>query len=298
MRRTPTARGSWHDPRSGVVEESTFLDVGAGRIIAFAHIPPGPARTGVLLCSSLYEDLQVNYRRELLLARELSGHGVAAVRFHYRGTGNSDDLRSAAVTFDSLVEDATVAEGWLRERTGVSRVAYYGAKLGALVGAHMADRSGPAPVVLCAPALSGVDYFKGMSRAGRVAGVSTQQPLGHRHGGLEETLARDGFAEILGNRVFRDSYEDLGPRRLELNSAQGRPALLVQIGASETLSRPYQALADRLRGSGAELEILLVQARQLWFVPDTWEPEDEKPELRLLVSGIREWVDRVAARSP
>jgi len=293
----PGARSTWCDPRSGETEETTFLEVDGARIIAFLHVPRGPVRAGVLLCGSLYEDLQVNYRRELLLARELAGRGMATVRFHYRGTGNSDGLSSGPVTLRSLVEDARAAESWLRQRTGVADIAFYGAKLGALVCAALADGAGQAPTVLCAPALSGADYFRAMSRAGRVARVRAQRATGGQTGDMGATGARDSFVEILGHKVYTASLEDLRPRQLELAPVKGRHVLMIQIAASEALTKPYEALAERLREGGAELDVLRVQARQVWFLPDTWEPEDEKPELRALITGISDWLETATGRS-
>ena len=293
----PVAGDSWRDTRTGITEEATFLEVEGARIIAFLHLPRGRAQVGVLICSSLYEDLQVNYRRELLLARELAGRGFAVARFHYRGSGNSDGLASGAATLASLVQDALAAEAWLRQRADVTEVVFFGARLGALVCAHLADRSGYANTILSAPALSGEEYFRGMSRAGRVAGVRAQraspQPVGLSAG----PDAPANFTEMLGNRVYRESLDDLQPRKLELASAEGRQVLIVQIAASEALSKPLERLTQQLREGGAEVQVILVQARQIWFVPDTWEPEDEKPELRTLVSGISDWVEKVAESS-
>src|SRR3954447_25668070 len=101
---------TWSDDRTGVTEEATFLGEGRSRFLAFLHRPRAATPVGgVLLCGSLYQDLHLNYRPEVLLARALAARGFAVARFQYRGTGNSDDIDGGAVTWESMVADARAA---------------------------------------------------------------------------------------------------------------------------------------------------------------------------------------------
>jgi predicted alpha/beta-hydrolase family hydrolase len=289
----PAARAAWTDSLTGVTEEATLLEVAGQRIIAFVHRPAGTARAGVLLCGSLYGDLQVNYRREVLLCRELAGRGIAAARFHYRGTGNSDALPDGVLRFESMLEDARTAAAFLTEGAGTERVAFYGAKLGALVCARLADEADAAPMVLEAPAVSGADYFRQLSRADRVAGLRSETGRADTDGSLEHRFAAVDVTEVLGHPVHRASFEDLRSRQLEPKPAPGRRILLVQVAASEKLGGSYERLAARLGAAGAHVEALVVRGRQLWFVPDAWAPETESPEVRTIIDGIASWVVRV-----
>src|SRR3954451_16882096 len=109
-----TATASFVDPVTKVREETTTVGPPDSQIVAFLHAPvEGPLRARVLMLSSLYEDLQLHYRREILMARHLARRGFAVVRFQYRGTGNSAPLPGPAVTYDTMLDDARRMEEWL-----------------------------------------------------------------------------------------------------------------------------------------------------------------------------------------
>jgi len=132
---------SWSDPHTGSTETVAFVGANGSQILAFLHRPERHATVGgFLLCSSLYEDLELNSRTELLVARALAAHGFATVRFHYRGTGNSDNVGGGAVTLDSMVADARTAMSWLVDLTSVTRMSFCGFRMGALVAAELAQR--------------------------------------------------------------------------------------------------------------------------------------------------------------
>jgi alpha/beta superfamily hydrolase len=293
--RIPTA-SSWSDPGTGVTEEAAFLGPTGQRILAFLHRPGNDSvHGGVVLCSSLYEDFHVNYRSELLLARDLARRGYATVRFHYRGTANSDDLTCGEITFDTMVADAATAASWLAERTGAAVLTVCGARLGALVATELALRDDQSQLVLWAPIVKGADFFRGMSRAGRLADVRTEarrrQALGKADGS-----PRKGGVEMLGNVVHPASYDDLG-RRMLPTTVGSRRVLLVQLGMGEADNPQHRALASRWTADDAVVDVLKVRMRQLWMVPDRWEPEEDRPTTRELVEGIGRWV-QATPRNP
>jgi acetyl esterase/lipase len=114
------------------------------------HLPSEASGGGVLVCLGPPFDTAVDEGRSARLARRLAGAGVAVQRFRYRGTWPSDGDPSE-LTFDRLVDDARSALDLLRDRTGVRRVAFVGARLGALVAARLARDVPGAPVVLWSP---------------------------------------------------------------------------------------------------------------------------------------------------
>lgn len=251
----------------------------------------------MVMCSSLFEDLQVQYRREILLARALTERGIAVVRFHYRGCGNSDAAPGGAVRMDSLLDDGRAALRWAREQSGCETVGMYGGKFGAVVASTLAreDRSGP--VVLLSPMTSGREYFRQISRVGRVAGMRASGD-GEEELSLEQQLSANGFADLLGNVVHRATFEDLADRGLALDLGAGRRVLVVQVAAGDSLTRHNQQLVTQLGDHGATVDNLLVRERERWFVPDQWEPEDTVPETRALSDGISDWFQDVVRRTP
>lgn len=128
---------SWSSPREGFRHEIEFGPTG---VFTVTSLPLTRPVGGVVICSSLLEELQRGYRAEVLLARKLARHGFVTARFHYRGTGNSlgDDDQ---ITFGDLTEDARGVLGGLRTRVPGLPIGFVGARLGALVSAATATAS-------------------------------------------------------------------------------------------------------------------------------------------------------------
>jgi pimeloyl-ACP methyl ester carboxylesterase len=295
---TPSG-SSWSDVQTGTTEEAAFIGPAAHRILAFLHRPTsGPLNGGVVLCSSLYEDFRINYRRELFVARALARRGFAAVRFHYRGTGNSEDLAGRGVTFESIVSDTRAATSWLVERTGSTHLTMCGHRMGALVAAEVARAEDHIPLVLWAPILDGAAFFRGMSRANRLAGVRATARARQTGGEAATGSSRDEGIDMLGFRVEPESYEDLSARRMPPSVGRGRRVLLVQLGTGDADNPQYDDLVSRWTAGGASVEVLKVQMRQLWMVPETWEPEGIDATTRGLVEGIADRIVATAGVSP
>jgi alpha/beta superfamily hydrolase len=132
------------------VREEIDLFGGPDRLFGCRHVPAVASGAGVLVCLGAPSDGPVDEGRAARLGRRLAEAGVAVQRFHYRGVWPSDgDPRT--VGFDTLVEDAARALDLLRDRADVRRVAFVGARLGALVAARLARAEPGAAVALWAP---------------------------------------------------------------------------------------------------------------------------------------------------
>jgi alpha/beta superfamily hydrolase len=132
------------------VREEIDLFGGPDRLFGCRHLPAVASGSGVLVCLGAPSDGPVDEGRAARLGRRLAEAGVAVQRFHYRGAWPSDgDPR--IVGFDALVEDAVRALHLLRDRADVRRVAFVGARLGALVTARVARAVPGAAVALWAP---------------------------------------------------------------------------------------------------------------------------------------------------
>lgn len=299
----PGQAASWTDATTGIAEEAAFLGPDGAKVLAFVHRPTTLLATaGVVMCGSLYEDLTVNYRKELMVARELARRGIASVRFQYRGAGNSDDLPGGAVTFDSMVADAELAAAWLQERTGVTSIVPVGFRMGGFVAEHLAGPDEQTPLGLWTPVLSGADYFRTVSRASKMVGVHADATkVEPTEPGVKPptsaSTADDDAVEMMGYLVRNASRADLSARSLADATSAGRPVLFVQVALNDDLTAPNAQFVDRWKAGGADVEVLLVQLRQQWFVPDEFEAEDERPESNTLAVGIADWVQRTVGRS-
>jgi hypothetical protein len=102
---------------------------------------------------------------------------------------------------------------------------------------------------------------------------------------------------MLGYRVGPESFADLNTRRLPPTVGRGRRVLLVQLGMGDADNPQYDDLVSRWTADGASVEVLKVPMRQLWMVPETWEPEGTDATTQGLVEGIADRVD-ATAREP
>lgn len=286
----PTASASFVNRTTGVREETTTAGPADSQIVAFLHTPVDrPPRAAVLMLSSLYEDLQLHYRREILMARHLAQRGFAVARFHYRGTGNSAPLPDEAVTFDTMLRDAGLMEGLLLERTARAPLVLYADKLGALVATELRRNRPGAPLVLVSPVLTGADYFRGLVRASKVVGLRSRAS---EDVSFQEQLARSQRADVFGHAVHARSYADLSARALAEPQPGSGPTLVIQLSSADSLSTSLRSLVDRLREAGVDAEAVVLRQRERWFVPDQWEPDNDVPDTHAISEGVSAWLEK------
>jgi hypothetical protein len=273
-----------NDAITGVREEVAYLGP-EGDVLGFTYVPDGVVRGGVVLCPSLHAEFLGNYRKEVLLARDLAAAGLAVQRFHHRGEGNSLGAPED-VTFERLCADATVAGDRLRERTGVDQLAFLGTRLGALVAA--ATSSGP--LVLWEPVLDARTYFREAFRARRMRELKDGVAEPSSAPSLEAQLSDEGSVDVLGYTIHRSLFESLRPQHLAIGDVP-RPVLIVQIAKRAELRREYTAAAEAWRSAGCPVDTAVVDDDESWwFVGEDWQPEERRSGTATLVAETRRWL--------
>ena len=276
------------DPRTGIVEEAGFLGPDGERIFAVRHLPPEPARAGIVMCTPIFAEFEKNYRREVPLARILARGGLAVQRFHYRGTGHSDD---GEMTFESMRRDAILAAHSLVERTGITRVALMGTRLGGMIAGSAASEFSGAPVALWDPVVLPADYFRDVMRHRRV--LETKK--GQRGGpSLTEELAERGVVDAVGYQLRRALFDSLAGRSLAQElGPEPRPLLLVQFGQPQRpLRAEYRALRDDLAARSFPVDTAVASLDEMWLFATHWQP----PERLLNVTAA--WLQRQLLPAP
>ena len=263
------ASSSWvHGPAgvitesaSGVTQELAFFGNDVDRLYGATHLPAGPARAAVLVCSPLHNELLNHQRRETLLGRELSRRGVAVQRFHYTGTGQSDgDPR--ALTLETLERDARAALSELRGRVGADvPVAVAGTRLGAVVAAAVAttDRL---PTAFWEPVVGGEDYFRQALRARRMQEVIEQLPKAVV---TIDELRSTGEVDVAGVPMTYGLYESLTSKSLPEMAAALPAALVVQFRNATELNGTAAKLAAALTAADVPVQTATVE-----IVDETW----------------------------
>jgi exosortase A-associated hydrolase 1 len=105
-------------------ERPLVFDCGGERLYGVASIPQAPARRGVLVVVGGPQYRAGSHRQFVLLARRLAAAGIAAMRFDYRGMGDSE---GAARDFETIGEDLRAAtDCFLAAVPGLEQVVLWG----------------------------------------------------------------------------------------------------------------------------------------------------------------------------
>jgi pimeloyl-ACP methyl ester carboxylesterase len=244
----------------------------------------------VVHCHSLGVEQVTCYRAEVLFARAAAAAGFPVLRYHARGHGDSaGDF--AAVTLESLTEDALAAAAEALRRSGATRVVWLGVRFGGLVAAAALPR-GPeaAGLALWEPVHAPRDYFRAQLRGLLYSQVAEGKKPSATVDDLMARLDGDGHVDVHGyylHRALADSVRDESlPRRLE--SWRG-PTFLAQIEQRRSFSPAHTALVESLTARGARVETMKVPEEPGWHM--VANPAWTSPEL---VAATAEWLRAVA----
>jgi hypothetical protein len=255
---------------------------------------PQSAKGAVVICSSLYEDFLRNYRREVLLSRALAAGGLAAARFHYRGSGNSEG-DSEGLSFDRMVADAMTVGRSLREASGDPSIAYLGTRLGGLVAAAASKADGAAPLALWEPTVQPRSYFREAFMASSIRDLKRDPEAKSPMQDIVDVLHSEGRIDLLGYTVTRSFHDDLiGRSLMDEIGPEARPVLLVQVASEDRLGGSYERLANGLRGQGCDVVVETVAAEQSWwFTGARWVAEEHREGTKTLIDRTASWFDGV-----
>jgi amino acid adenylation domain-containing protein len=201
----PSLRPSSGSPAERAVETFFF---GADRSL-YGVLHPGRATgatkgkgdAAALICSPFgHEDARARFVLQQL-ARRLAAAGVPALRFDYYGTGDSLG-GSVEATCARWREDIVEAFAELVGRTGATRVAAVGVRLGATLLGGVAERLEIARWVLWDPIGCGADYYADMVAAHARYLRSVQ----HLH---VRKARRHGAEELLGATYTETTLREL-----------------------------------------------------------------------------------------
>jgi alpha/beta superfamily hydrolase len=262
------------------------------QMLVLVHQPSAPPTGAAVICSPLFAEFMRNYRREVLLARELARLGYVVERFHYRFSGNSDG-EDEDLTFDSMREDALACVADARERCPGGPLVLIGARLGALVAASVAGEHPNAAVVLWEPMLEITRYFKEAFRARLVKerrDGDEQAPTGRQ---LEEVLRGGEPVEVPGHLIFPALHASAAGRTLESELGPDRRRLLaVQVGPTGTIRAELARQVERWRAGGLGVDATAVKGEESWWLVDErWHDEARRPMTKELLALTTAWVE-------
>ncbi len=274
------------DQQRNVRDRVSFFGANGTRLASASHEPVTrpPLPGGLVICPSICNDFTKNYRREVVLGRELAARGFSVQRFHYRGTGNSDG-DPEGLTVETMAEDTLVAAAQLDSSENAGRLAFMGTRFGALPAAAAATRHPGAALVLVDPTIEGHRYFREAWRAKMSRELKDETAESMAAKSLEDELAATGSVDVLGNSIHEALYRSAKRWRL-VDTIDGRTGnvLLLQLGAGKGLRPDNERLVAHLKSQGCIVDVEIVGDTQKW-----WFLDDSADTLTELVPTIADW---------
>jgi len=265
-------------------EEPAYFPAGDETLFGLLTRPPaGPLDSALLMVPSA-ERLGYRNRVGVMLAHRLAARGHQALRFNYRGCGESTGMAGRFRLDDLFTEDAVGAAAWLRER-GVERFLYSGSCFGARTAlAAAAEEPGAAGVVVVAMPMS--DYASGERGTQRAAAAPmaslTRRAMRRKTlRGLRDPDARRRYAEILRAKLRRM----LHPRRGASGGLEVSPVLLRSL--TTLIDRRIPLLIVYGEEDSAYKEFLEARVRTIGRLV---EQAGDSIEIRVIPGLLHGWV--------
>ena len=243
------------------------------------HLPdPAAAKPlGVVLCQPVFHESVNAHRAMRGLAELFARAGAHALRFDFRGTGDSSG-ESGEGDIDRWTSDIVAATDELMASRGLKNVGLVGLRIGASLAAKAArSRNGVPFLVMWEPILEGASYIEEL-RVLQKRWVEFERGL--RPGARK--LATEH--EVLGHPLPSTLAASLAS--IDLASEPGPMAdrvLLIEEGAGDRTSE----LERRLAQAGARVERRKVEGGRIW----NRETDGEQAQVpRAVLAAIVDWV--------
>jgi dipeptidyl aminopeptidase/acylaminoacyl peptidase len=230
------------------------------QIIGMLHLPEGRGRFPSALLLHGFTGTKVETHRMFVkLSRALAGHGIASLRFDYRGSGDSAG-EFEDMTIRSEVTDGQEAIKFLarHKRINSRRLALIGMSMGGAIASHVVTREKHRvkSLVLWAPVAEG---------AGILDDLSTPEAV--------SSLAETGLTDHGGNLVgvgFVRQFADMKPLREVVKS--NCPVLIIHGSEDETVPVHHADLYERaLRAPDRVVKKVIIPGADHTFNRHVWE---------------------------
>lgn len=241
----------------GVIASAEFLGAPGSRVFTATTGPAGDARGRLVIAPPFGAEAARNYRREVDLARQLARCGVETVRFHYRGSGQSDPVD--LLDFESMKSDAAaVAAAY----TGEMPTVWMGTRIGGLVAAATASGA----LVLWDPVIDATSYFREILRAAVFSAFKKDDPGTAPKADLLKHLETAGSVDLLGyalhHRFYRQVTESTPLSSLDV---AGKSIGMIDIRRRGSARNEASRLADGWRSRGASVTVDAVALNEPWW---------------------------------
>ena len=208
---------------------------GRGMLFGVFHRPSEP-HAGVLVLPPFLQEFPLSNRVLAIVADALASDGIAVLRLHYYGTGDSDG-HSLEFSLEQATRDAAAALGALRERIGVMPVAVLGVRAGAFVASTLAARARLAALWLWRPLVDGAAYLADLHRID-----AEEQASRHRYPEGRRPHPPLPHESLVGYACGTELVSELAVARLDRDSDRWPPLVLLDRATHPRLPAPCQRI--------------------------------------------------------
>jgi dipeptidyl aminopeptidase/acylaminoacyl peptidase len=230
------------------------------QIIGMLHLPEGRGRFPTALLLHGFTGTKVEAHRLFVkLSRALAGHGIASLRFDYRGSGDSAG-EFEDMTIRSEVADTQEAIKFLAHHKQINsrRLALIGLSMGGVVASYVVARETARfkSLVLWAPVAEGAGILDDLSTPDAVTS-------------LAETGTTDHDGHLVGVAFVRQ-FADMKPLREVAKS--NCPVLIIHGSEDETVPVHHADLYERaLRSPDRVVKKVIIPGADHTFNRHVWE---------------------------
>jgi uncharacterized protein len=221
-------------------EQPLFFELGKDRLFGMLHTPEATPRHGVVICHALAEEKLWSHRVFVALARALAKRGNAALRFDFRGEGESD-LEFEQTGIETRIADAVrAAEALLELQPALRAVTLLGHRVGGAVALAAAKRLGRKArgVVIWDPVPHGREYLMQWLRSNLAKQIAVEGKVPRTRQALIQALDAGETVIVDGYGIGAPLYPELVALELPpLLSAIECPALVLTADESQSKSR-------------------------------------------------------------
>ena len=229
------------------------------------HPDEDPPVASAVIVHPFAEEKKFSHRVFVNLSRELARRNVASLRFDLSACGDSFG-DSADATVGRWLSDVASARSEMSARFPESPQVMVGLRLGATLAlAAAAGDDSPVALVLWEPIINGGKYVNEILRRRMIKEMMTTGRKATTRDNVRAQLDADGFLDLDGIAVGRRLVDDIAA--LDATALAGAftgKALCVQIVFNAKVSSSLEALARKMRASGADVEAVGIREQIIW----------------------------------
>jgi pimeloyl-ACP methyl ester carboxylesterase len=246
-------------------------------LFGMMHLPEGPPKYACVVFLHGYPGNRIgDHCLFVKTARDFCEHGIACLRFDFRGSGESQGA-FAEVTLEGEISDAKEAIKFLGKlgEIDLDRIGLLGLSIGASVATCLSANGGVRSLALWAPAAF-IDYM--VERDGRII----KDPYVWLPKDYQDAIKKRGHVDIGGylrGKAFFESMKRIDPIR-EIAKYDG-PVLVVQ-GSEDEVLMPLNSefIYDNAKG---KRRLIMIDGADHTFSSAGWE--------RQVIEATRNWFE-------